>query len=477
MNWGISVSGWLGRFSGSIYVVGCSAQQIERQMSSVGVDYYVQRLAIANQHFSITARTDIKDANGVRLIRAGQTIDNNAVDTVMNHQLAFGQRLPAPIDQFLVFERCIDGHLLFHRTYALFGKHSDLMAIHKQISNDDDLKELTINPQLPEFIWQKLTILEQQLPERFDEALFCAWFSALIARQLSLSDDAVRQAYLAGLVRDIGFLSIPDEVLHKDGALSANEWRIIQGHVEFSRVCLEACKCVHADVARAVAEHHERCDGSGYPAHRNGNELSQLGLIVGLSDTLQALRFKQFAKVKRHIYDAIPYLQMSGAGHSAAVANGAITLLRKSGLTTTCLNPCATVSEYAFQILTRAQNLLAQIGYLDQILKTLQTLPLKGQGKVLSEGASQVQAMIVSSGLTRDELIQWLQSLQGQDDWDILAELNELDLMLNELRWHVQKLTRSIDAFFEANTEAHHVKAHKAVSGATDGLRNSLAAH
>lgn len=458
-------------------MVGYSAQQIERQMSSVGVDYYVQRLASANQHFSITARTDIKDANGVRLIRAGQTIDNNAVDTVMNHQLAFGQRLPAPIDQFLVFERCIDGHLLFHRTYALFGKHSDLMAIHKQLSNDDELKDLTINSGLPDFIWQRLTILEQQLPGRFDEALFCGWFSALIARQLKLSDVAIRHAYIAGLVRDIGFLGISEAVLNKNGQLTTDEWHIIQSHVEFSRDSLTASGEIHPDIVRAVVEHHERFDGSGYPLHLHGDELSQLGLIVGLSDTLQALRFKQFAKARRCLFDAIAYLQMNGASHSTAVANVAIMLLRSSGLKTTCLNPCATVSEYAFQILTRAQNLLSQIGYLDQILKTLHTLPLKGQGRIMMDGALQVQAMIVSSGLARDELIQWLQSLQGQDDQDILAELNELDLMLNELRWHVQKLTRSIDAFFEANTEAHHVKTHKAVSDATDGLRNSLAAH
>lgn len=438
------------------------------------VDFYVLRLARANHTFSITARNELRDSNGIRLIAAGQAIDDSIAEQVMNHQLVFGQRFPISIDQSVVFERCIDGHLLFHRTYALFGKHADLMTIHKQVSHDDELKALTVNTKLPEFIRQKLTILEQQMPERFDEALFCAWFAALIARQLALGDAAVGQAYLAGLIRDIGFLSISDKVLEKDGALSPADWCIIQSHVELSRASLAACACVTPEVIRAVAEHHERCDGSGYPLSSREDTLSPLGLIVGLADTLQALRFKQFAKVRRGLYDAISYLQMNGASHGTSVANAAIMLLRNSGLRITRLNPCASVSEYAFHILKRAQSLLAQIGYLDQILKTLKSLPLKGRGRIVLEGAAQVQAMIVSSGLTRGELLQWLQSLQGQNDEEILAELNELDLMLNELRWHVQKLTRSIDAFFEADTEAHHGRVQQQVTEAADGLRNSL---
>ena len=464
---------WRSMFSEERGVKGRTEQMIATTTGQE-VDYYVLRLARANQSFTVTARSDITDANGVRLIRADQVIDDTVADKIMNHQLVFGQRFATPIDQMVVFEHCIDGHLLFHKTYALFGKHADLMTMHKRVSNDDELKEWATNSQLPEFIWQKLTILEQQMPERLDEALFCAWFSALIARRMALSEDIVRQAYLAGLIRDIGFLSISDKVLHKDGQLTTAEWRTIQSHVEFSRVCLEACACVHPDVLRAVNEHHERCDGSGYPAHKRGDDLSQLGLIVGLADTLQALRFKQFAQVKRKLYDAISYLQMSGANHSTAVANGAIMLLRSSGLTTTCLNPYPTISEYAYEILKRARNLLAQISYLDQILQTLKILPMREQGRRLLEDAGQVHSMIVSSGLTREELLQWLQSLQGKDSPDILAELNELDLMLNELRWHVQKLTRSIDAFFEVNTETHHVKAQKEVNAATNNLRNSL---
>lgn len=457
-------------------VIDMTIQGTETGPGNAPLDYYILRLAQVQASCGVRARDDIRDAHGVRLIRAGQAIDRQAADRVLDFQRAFGQALPTPVDFSVDFERCIDGSQLFHKTYALFGKYADLMAVHKQVMHDDTLSELTVEAQYPTFVWQKLTVLEQQTPERFNEALFCAWFAALVARQLKLDAGQVRAAYWAGLVRDIGFLSIPAEVLDKRGPLSPADWRSIQSHVEFSWQCLEKSGQIPPAVVRAVAEHHERHDGSGYPTRRRAEQLSQLGLVVGLADTLQAIRFKQFAQAKRCLYDAIPYLQMSAGAHSAAVANAAVMVLRQSGLSTTRLNPCPTVSQYAYQIMVRAQNLLKQIGYLDQILQTLQMLPLIGQGKALLQGAAQVQAMIVSSGLTRDELIQWLQSLQGQENDDILAELNELDLMLNELRWHVQKLTQNIDAFFEASTSGKtHAEAHKSVANAADGLRDTLA--
>ncbi len=449
------------------------AQQNEQATAASDIDHYVARLAQINRVQAVMATADIRDAMGVILVRSGQPIDDAVAEKIVNHQRVFGQALQVPIEQLVQLQRPIDGARLFHLTYTMFGKYPDLKTLHDRAFGDDLLRQLTDGMDVPAVLWQKLTVLAQQLPDRFNEALFCGWFSALIAYKLNLGDVAVRYAYIAGLVRDIGFLNIAADVLTKTGALSAQDWRAIQSHVDLSRQCLQSAQ-MPAEIIAAVAEHHERCDGSGYPQRLAESAISRLGLVVGLADTLQAMRFKQFAKVGRGLADAVPYLQMNGGNHGKAIANAAINLLRNSGLTTTRLNPCSSVSNYAYQITRRAENVLKQIGYLDQILKTLQILPLGERSKALIDAATQVQTMIVSSGLTRDELLQWLQSLQGQEDDEILAELNELDLMLNELHWHVQKLTRSIDAFFESNPGKDHAHARTSVSDATEGLRASL---
>lgn len=446
-----------------------------RGCADPGVDYYVCHLARATQAgLTVSARNDILDAHGITLVRAGQVIDAQVADRLMDYQLLLNQRFSTPISHQVHFRRVIDGKQLFHGTYALFGKYPDILAMHRRVSNDAELSDWTIDAQLPEAIWQTLTLLEQQLPERFGEALFCAWFSALIAARLKSSNAGIRRAYLAGLLRDIGFLNIPIEVLEKTGKLTPDEWRVIQGHVNFGRYCLDRIAGMPRDVSDAVAQHHERYDGSGYPRGLHGSAINRLGLVAGLADTVQAMRFRQFAQVGRSVYDAIPYLQMNAATHSMEVVNAAITLLRNSGLETTRLNPRATVSAYAFSLMERAKKLLTQVGYLEQIVDTLRILPLSEHDKALIEGALQVRNMIASSGLTRGELIAWLESMQNTDDDAILVELNELDLMLNELRWHVRKLTRSIDAFFDANAGKINARTHRAVDAATTGLHKTF---
>ncbi len=439
-----------------------------------GVDYLVQRLPAERIGQSVVARADIADAHGIILVRKGEVIDASAVERLLDYQLIIGQRFPIPISHLIRFDKLIDGKQLFHRCYALFGKYPDLLTMHKQVSSDDQLSHWTVGLQLPEVLWQQLTLLEAAMPERLDEALFCAWFSALLASNLGFDRDGVCHAFLAGLLRDIGFLNVSAAVLEKTDKLTPEEWRSIQGHVEFSRRCLECATEIPRAVVEAVAQHHERHDGSGYPRRLVGSAVSRLGLIVGLADTLQAMRFKQFVRVGRGLYDAVPYLQMNGAAHSTEVANAAITLLRASGLSTTPQNSFASVSEFAFKMMERARKLLTQIEYLEQILDALRILPLNQQDKSLIDNALQVQTMIASSGLTRGELITWLESMQGADDSSIVVELNELDLMLNELHWHVQKLTRSIDAFFDTHSGKVSAQTHKAVDAAATGLKQSI---
>jgi HD-GYP domain-containing protein (c-di-GMP phosphodiesterase class II) len=81
--------------------------------------------------------------------------------------------------------------------------------------------------------------------------------------------------------------AIPDEVLGKPGGLSAEEWTLIREHPGagarlLRRIGLDA-------VADAVAHHHERFDGTGYPAALSGGEIPLAARIVAVASAFQAL--------------------------------------------------------------------------------------------------------------------------------------------------------------------------------------------
>lgn len=110
----------------------------------------------------------------------------------------------------------------------------------------------------------------------------------LIAREMGLSPDEVDGIEVAGLVHDVGKLSIPSEILTKPGALSPVERELIKGH---SQSGYEILQDVDFDwpVAQIVMQHHERMDGSGYPSGLAGDQISMAARILMAADVIEAM--------------------------------------------------------------------------------------------------------------------------------------------------------------------------------------------
>jgi hypothetical protein len=109
-----------------------------------------------------------------------------------------------------------------------------------------------------------------------------------IAVEMGLTDDVANAVEIAGLVHDIGKLSVPAEILTKPSALSAIEVRLIREH---SRSGYDILKDIAfaGPVADIVLQHHERMDGSGYPAGLLGVETLVQARIIAVADTVEAM--------------------------------------------------------------------------------------------------------------------------------------------------------------------------------------------
>lgn len=93
---------------------------------------------------------------------------------------------------------------------------------------------------------------------------------------------------VAGLVHDVGKIYVPAEILTKPRRLSDAEFAIIREH---PRVGFEVLKDVKFPwpIAEYVVHHHERLDGSGYPDHLAGDELSIGARILAVADVVEAM--------------------------------------------------------------------------------------------------------------------------------------------------------------------------------------------
>jgi putative nucleotidyltransferase with HDIG domain len=106
---------------------------------------------------------------------------------------------------------------------------------------------------------------------------------------LQMSKDVIHQAGIGGMLHDIGKMKIPDEILNKPDRLTEHEFAIMKCHVLESKAILSRANGISETSITVAAQHHERHDGSGYPAGLKGHEISQLGQMAAIVDVYDAL--------------------------------------------------------------------------------------------------------------------------------------------------------------------------------------------
>jgi hypothetical protein len=109
-----------------------------------------------------------------------------------------------------------------------------------------------------------------------------------VARDLGLNVSEVREVELAALLHDIGKIAIPDAILHKDGALTDEEWEVMRAHPIFSERLIGNVPQL-ADLAPMIRAEHERWDGSGYPDGLAGEQIPLASRITLVCDAYHAM--------------------------------------------------------------------------------------------------------------------------------------------------------------------------------------------
>lgn len=115
-----------------------------------------------------------------------------------------------------------------------------------------------------------------------------ARYAANLAVAAGLNDDQVRTIYAAGLLHDIGKISVPETILQKTGKLSDEEYQIMKGHVNSSIEMIRHLPEMDYLVP-AVLGHHERWDGKGYPRGIAGEEIPVSARCLAIADVFDAM--------------------------------------------------------------------------------------------------------------------------------------------------------------------------------------------
>ena len=164
------------------------------------------------------------------------------------------------------------------------GRGLDLQKLRQGV--DDMIGSITRNPAA--FGW--LREIKRKDSFTYHHALACSVWAASFGRHLGLDINELRDLALGGLLFDVGKTLLPEGLLMADEqSLQPHERDQLHRHVELGLEILQNTPGISPQILEMVATHHERHDGSGYPAGLSGSAIPIGGRILGVVDTYDML--------------------------------------------------------------------------------------------------------------------------------------------------------------------------------------------
>ena len=235
----------------------------------------------------ISAIADIISPSGIKLVARGAKIDEHLREKIAGHRLS-GTTLEkslsiaggvTPESLAKDVSRLIDEETWFK---LLAVQSGDSAAVRHGASR------LRIHPQ----VLFRLTVAREQRQELYRHTLCVMMISHYLALRLSLKQSSIDNVLLAALCHDLGELYTDPAILAPGYRVTDEERRFIYVHPITGRLIVRELPGINPDIPKAVIQHQERLDGSGYPFGIKGDAIGQAGRILAAADVSASIMMK-----------------------------------------------------------------------------------------------------------------------------------------------------------------------------------------
>lgn len=411
-------------------------------------DAYAEHLAKVNETNAVIATEDIVNQAGALLVPKGASLKSQVVDRLLQHKLT------KPLEQSVAMENAICQNTLFEHLQTSASQYEDIEKLYKTSNAEDALQRACqVIAQIP-LLQQKITVLSMQMPDAYQEALFSAWLSLSLAKQQGKTEEKQIATFIAGLAHDIGLMHIDPTIIQlkdKHETLTPEQWRAMQSHVIVGKLIIDTIPKLPKTIGIAVSEHHERCDGSGYPANKDKTQLSELGQVIALAETLYANRFDVLKTEGYGIKELLPFLQLNPQTFYFSNYQAATNLIRESDIEEISLASDSTIET----IVARVQNEINTLLYWSRTSQKLLTLLAKYiEDKKVNKLARYIEVFIhnlIGSGLLNDGILRWSEHVGKSKITSAYREMEEIILMHRELFKHFLHIYTRLGTLLKEN--------------------------
>ena len=143
-------------------------------------------------------------------------------------------------------------------------------------------------------------------------ALDTCILSLVVAIESGLDQATQEQVGMGALLHDVGYVRLPRNLVRKREECSGQDKTLLEQHCKFGVALLSEHPGMHEDVLRIVGEHHERADGSGFPAGLGHDKILHLAQIVSIVDVYDSMVSPRGARPAMIPHDAVRQLFLAG---------------------------------------------------------------------------------------------------------------------------------------------------------------------
>ncbi len=246
--------------------------------------HFTQAVAQMGERRKVVTSRAIFNTQGLKIVDKGASINLALYERLMQHKLV------APIEESVVSAHGVNGDVLAGAAAAIM----DELPFFGRLAPDPATRTLFLNVietvPLPDAMALQLTVARDLRPEVFlhlvRTALVAVW---LVNQPGQVSRYHLGTAASAGLLHDIGMLHVDPLLLRPTHRLNRDQRRQLYAHPLVAHALIERHHQYPRAVVRAVAEHQEHLDGSGYPRNLTGDAISVLGRAVCLAQVVAAM--------------------------------------------------------------------------------------------------------------------------------------------------------------------------------------------
>lgn len=394
-------------------------------LSDPGIDpiHFTKAVTELGEQRPVVTTQAVFNERGVKVIEKGVAVNASLYERLMAHKLT------TPIEHNLASTSTMSGHVLRVQAEHAMRDVAFLERIGAVAKTRSILLEALESLPLPDAIAFQLLMAHELRPELFRHSIEVALIAAWLTHGSRATRFDVGIAAAAGLLHDIGMLHLDPALLNAQGVIAREQRLQLYTHPILSSTLIERHHQYPRELLRAVGEHHEFLNGSGYPRSLAGQAISPLGRMLSLAELVASMMTNGREAPESRLW---VQLRMNKQRYDAELVERLQQLLKSpqelqgEGLTTMA-DPVTLLME----IDAAASDWPADLVHCQDL-----SAPRRAGLIAVADQATELRRALATAGVAPRQLEQL--GLKARDD-DLQSELT---LLAQEAAWQLRALAR-----------------------------------